>query len=198
MILRTDLTAFEDLAAEGVDTDQEHAAPFLAGSVDVEDVAATTSHVATQHPYALVVDDLEIGDELPGEVTDGADRDIDAVMTRELDSDFFTLAAFQKPRQTYTGKNVVGVLRPRSDDALQLLGACHWKFGMRRAVALALDGYECAVRGRLDIPPFRAPNAQQLTALGAGFSVVFPGKEELRSRASIFPGKDCGFRLLIP
>ena len=198
MILRTDLSAVEDLPTEGVDTDQKHAAPFLAGTVDVQDVAATTFHVGTQQPYALMVDDLEIGDELPGEVTDGADRHIDAVMTRELDSDLFTLAASQEPRQTHTGKDVVGILRPRSDDALQLLGACHWKFGMRRAVALPFNGYEGAVGGGLDIPSIRAPNAQKLTASRTGFSVILPREEELRSRTSVLPGKNRGFQLLLP
>jgi hypothetical protein len=109
------------LAAEGVQTDQQHPARLLASPVDVQDVAATTIHVSAQQPYALLVNNLEIGDELPGEVTDGTGRHIDAVVARELDSDLFTLPAFQESRQTHTGNNVVGILRPRGDDARQLL-----------------------------------------------------------------------------
>jgi hypothetical protein len=121
MVLRADLAAFENLPAEGVNTNQKHPTSFLTGAVDMQNVAAAALHVGTQQPYALLVNHLEIGNELPGEVTDGTHRHFDAIMTRKAGSDFVTLAALEKPRQTDPGQNIVGILRTRGDDARQLL-----------------------------------------------------------------------------
>jgi hypothetical protein len=87
----------------------------------MQDVAAAILHVGTQQAYALLMNHLEIGNELPGEITDSTHRHFDAIMTREFGSDFVTLAALEKPRQTNPGQNIVGILGPRGDDARQLL-----------------------------------------------------------------------------
>ena len=81
-VFRADFAAFENLAAERVHAHQHDTASFFAGAVDVQYVAAPNLHVCSQHPDALAVNDLEVGDELPGEVADRARRNVKPMETR--------------------------------------------------------------------------------------------------------------------
>ena len=86
----------------------------------MKDVAAAVLHVGAQQPNALLMNQLEIGDELLSQIPHRTSRRLDAMMARDLGSDLIVLAALQEPRQTHTGDNVVGILGPRGNDARQL------------------------------------------------------------------------------
>jgi hypothetical protein len=47
MVLRANFAAFQDLAAQGIQANQEHATSFLAGAIHMEDIAAALLHLCS-------------------------------------------------------------------------------------------------------------------------------------------------------
>jgi hypothetical protein len=179
MIFRPDFLAFENLPAERIETNQQYAASFFASTVDMQDVAAAISHVGTKQSDAFVVNHLEIGNELSGKIVDGTDRHFDAIMTGKFGSDLVTLAAFEKPQQTDSDQNIIGILCARGDDMCQLLGPGYGNFRVRWTVALPFNGGERTIGGRENIASFRSSNMQGLPAARTTGNVIFPGKYKL-------------------
>jgi hypothetical protein len=117
VVLRADLTAFQDLTAERVDTQKKHLASSITSAVDMEDVAASVLHGGSQQAGALLMDDLKVRHKLPRQVAYRTLLHFDAAFAGDQEADLLTLAAFTKTSKADPDKNVVRKIGSGSNDA---------------------------------------------------------------------------------
>jgi hypothetical protein len=68
------------LTAERIKAHKQYAASILASSVNVQDVATSLLHGSSEKFDALLMNDLNVGDEFLGQFADGSNRDLNAVL----------------------------------------------------------------------------------------------------------------------
>ena len=173
--LRADLPAVEHLAAHGVHADQQHPAPLLAGSVDMEDVAAPPDHVRLQRGHAFPMDDLHVGDELPGQVADGPERDVKGEPGGEIGPDLGLLTALEEVGDPDPDHEVVGMVAAHGEEPRELGGADGGPRRMHRTEAGLLDGDDPSVPERDDLALAHTPETERS---GAAAGSVVRGRGE--------------------
>ena len=132
---------------------------------------------------ALLVNDHEVGDELPRQMAHRPWRHLDPVAARPFDGDLLALAARHEALKPDVDENVVGDPGPWSHDARQLRRANEGQLGMSRTVALPFPGDELAVGRRAHCASLGQLDAERVAALRA--SGVAPGKGEPRQRGEL-------------
>jgi hypothetical protein len=184
LILRADPAALQDLAAERIHAEQQHLAWTLTGAVDVQDVAAPISHGGSQEARTLFMNDLEVGHELSGQVTDRTLADLNHTGSAcKPDVDLVALATFDKPRKTHMRQDVVRNLRPRGHDPVQFRRSRNGHLRMFPAKAFMCDGYHDAVAKGNHCPFPRGTDRERFTTDGATSGIPSERDSGLRQRS---------------
>ncbi len=103
-----------------VHRDQQDSASLFAGPIDVQDVPASSNHVPLEQGNALFVDDLDVGDELPRQVTDRPHRDLQGVTGGQFVPDLQILSTLDGVGDPDPDHQVVRVAGPLCDHSGEL------------------------------------------------------------------------------
>jgi hypothetical protein len=176
IVFRGNFATFENLAAEGVKTNQKNTTPLLTCAIHMKDVAAAAAHISSQKINTFLVDGLKVRDEFVGEIAHRARWDLKAKVTRKLDGDLFALTALEEPRQSDVDQDIISNVRSGCHNSLQCRGTYVRRLCMVRTVAATLDRDELSVSHREYASGFC--EFQSKRVLAAWTSKWFPEKCE--------------------
>lgn len=80
-VFRGNFAAFENLAAEGVKTNQKNTTRLLTRPIHMKYVSTAVAHFSSQKVNTFLVDRLKVRDEFVGKIAHSARRDLKAIVT---------------------------------------------------------------------------------------------------------------------
>jgi hypothetical protein len=144
----------------------------------MEDIAAALVHLGSEQWDTLLVNDLDTGHELLRQLTNGSERNLNALLAGEFELNLLPLTTLQKPGQPNVDEDVVGDVTAGRDKTCESLGAGRRQLRVGGAIPLSLQGDKLPIPSGKDVSAPGEANLERLVTLGA--ALLFPGEDKTR------------------